>query len=168
MLAITVFLTPAGTVDAGGMLQPAYLNFNAQLLAPPAPGMKVLLSSIYYIVKYFKFIYTSVFYISLEFFCIFVFSFLGIRASMQQLARHDLAAVAVAAGARPTLFACSHARAPPFGLRSLGLSAWHAQRCSALHADAKFVCRHRALLPISSCMRAALLRAHAHLRAWWS
>lgn len=41
MLSVTVFVTPAGTKDEGGMVQPAYLNFNAQLLGPPAPGMKV-------------------------------------------------------------------------------------------------------------------------------
>ena len=41
MLSVTVFLTPAGTKDEGGKPQPAYLNFNAQLLAPPTPGMKV-------------------------------------------------------------------------------------------------------------------------------
>ena len=41
MLSVTVFVTPAGTRDAGGVLQPAYLNFDAQLLGPPAPGMKV-------------------------------------------------------------------------------------------------------------------------------
>ena len=41
MISVTVFVTPAGTRDAGGVLQPAYLNFDAQLLGPPAPGMKV-------------------------------------------------------------------------------------------------------------------------------
>jgi hypothetical protein len=43
LLSLTVFLTPAGTVDEGGKVQPAYLNFDAQLLGTPAPGIKARL-----------------------------------------------------------------------------------------------------------------------------
>jgi len=35
-----VFLTPAGTLDEGGVVQPAYLNIDALLLGPPAGAMK--------------------------------------------------------------------------------------------------------------------------------
>lgn len=38
---MVVFLTPAGTRDEGGAIQPAYLNFDAALLGPPAHGLKV-------------------------------------------------------------------------------------------------------------------------------
>ncbi len=38
---MTIFLTPAGTRDEGGVIQPAYLNFDAALLGPPANGMTV-------------------------------------------------------------------------------------------------------------------------------
>jgi hypothetical protein len=31
-----VWLTPAGTQDEGGVLQPAYLNFDIALMSPPA------------------------------------------------------------------------------------------------------------------------------------
>ena len=47
MLSITVFLTPDGSVDEGGVPQPAYLNFNAQLLGPPAAGMKGIIGEGY-------------------------------------------------------------------------------------------------------------------------
>jgi hypothetical protein len=47
LLSITVYLTPAGTRDEGGKLQPAYLNFDAQLLGPPAPGMKGIIGEGY-------------------------------------------------------------------------------------------------------------------------
>lgn len=33
---MTIWLTPAGTFDEGGVEQPAYLNFDIALLAPPA------------------------------------------------------------------------------------------------------------------------------------
>ena len=36
LLQITVWLTPAGTVDDGGVKQPAYINFDVSLLSPPA------------------------------------------------------------------------------------------------------------------------------------
>ena len=36
LLQITIWLTPAGTVDEGGVKQPAYLNFDIALLGPPA------------------------------------------------------------------------------------------------------------------------------------
>ena len=36
LLQITIWLTPAGTVDEGGVQQPAYLNFDIALLGPPA------------------------------------------------------------------------------------------------------------------------------------
>ena len=35
-----VYLTPAGTVDEGGIEQPAYLNIDALLLGPPAGALK--------------------------------------------------------------------------------------------------------------------------------
>jgi len=35
-----VFLTPAGTLDEGGVVQPAYLNIDALLLGPPAGALK--------------------------------------------------------------------------------------------------------------------------------
>lgn len=35
-----VYLTPAGTVDEGGVEQPAYLNIDALLLGPPAGALK--------------------------------------------------------------------------------------------------------------------------------
>jgi hypothetical protein len=41
LLSIVVFLTPAGTRDEGGVIQPAYLNFDAALLAAPAHDLKV-------------------------------------------------------------------------------------------------------------------------------
>ncbi len=41
LLSVVVFLTPAGTRDEGGVIQPAYLNFDAALLGPPAHGVKV-------------------------------------------------------------------------------------------------------------------------------
>ena len=36
LLQLTVWLTPAGTVDEGGVEQPAYLNFDAALLGRPS------------------------------------------------------------------------------------------------------------------------------------
>ncbi len=36
LLQITIWLTPAGTVDNGGVEQPAYLNFDVALLGPPS------------------------------------------------------------------------------------------------------------------------------------
>ena len=36
LLQVTVWLTPAGTLDEGGKVQPAYLNFDAALLGPPS------------------------------------------------------------------------------------------------------------------------------------
>lgn len=41
LLSVVVYLTPAGTRDEGGVIQPAYLNFDAALLGPPAHGLKV-------------------------------------------------------------------------------------------------------------------------------
>ena len=41
LLSSVVFLTPAGTRDEGGVIQPAYLNFDAALLGPPACEIKV-------------------------------------------------------------------------------------------------------------------------------
>ena len=39
---MVVWLTPAGTLDDGGVKQPAYLNFEVSLLGPPAGNeMKV-------------------------------------------------------------------------------------------------------------------------------
>ena len=35
LLQMVIWLTPAGTVDNGGMKQPAYLNFELSLLGPP-------------------------------------------------------------------------------------------------------------------------------------
>ena len=36
MLQLLVWVTPAGTVDEGGVEQPAYLNFDIALLGPPS------------------------------------------------------------------------------------------------------------------------------------
>jgi len=36
MLQMLVWVTPAGTVDDGGVAQPAYLNFDVALLGPPS------------------------------------------------------------------------------------------------------------------------------------
>ena len=41
MLSVVAYLTPAGTLDEGGVVQPAYINFDADLLSPPAGAMKV-------------------------------------------------------------------------------------------------------------------------------
>ncbi len=41
LLSVIVYLTPAGTRDEGGVPQPAYLNFDAALLGPPAHSLKV-------------------------------------------------------------------------------------------------------------------------------
>lgn len=41
LLSVVVFKTHAGTRDEGGVLQPAYLNFDAALLGPPAHDLKV-------------------------------------------------------------------------------------------------------------------------------
>ncbi len=38
---MVIFLTPNGTIDAGGVEQPAYLNFEASLLQAPPHGIKV-------------------------------------------------------------------------------------------------------------------------------
>ena len=35
MMQLLVWVTPAGTVDDGGVEQPAYLNFDIALLGPP-------------------------------------------------------------------------------------------------------------------------------------
>ena len=35
LLQVVIWLTPAGTVDEGGLTQPAYLNFDTALLGPP-------------------------------------------------------------------------------------------------------------------------------------
>ncbi|BDA48425.1 hypothetical protein COCOBI_12-1040 [Coccomyxa sp. Obi] len=47
MLNVVVFLTPAGTLDEGGFIQPAYLNFDAALLGPPAHGLKGIIGEGY-------------------------------------------------------------------------------------------------------------------------
>ena len=36
MLQLVMWVTPAGTMDEGGIQQPAYLNFDIALLGPPA------------------------------------------------------------------------------------------------------------------------------------
>lgn len=36
MLQLLMWVTPAGTVDDGGLAQPAYLNFDISLLGPPS------------------------------------------------------------------------------------------------------------------------------------
>ena len=36
LLQVVIWVTPAGTLDNGGLVQPAYLNFDAALLGPPA------------------------------------------------------------------------------------------------------------------------------------
>ena len=36
LLQVVVWVTPAGTLDDGGLMQPPYLNFDAALLGPPA------------------------------------------------------------------------------------------------------------------------------------
>ena len=36
LLQVVIWLTPAGTVDDGGKIQPAYLNFDVALLGPPS------------------------------------------------------------------------------------------------------------------------------------
>ena len=41
LVEVTVYLTPAGTLDEGGVRQPAYLNFDAALLGPPAGELTV-------------------------------------------------------------------------------------------------------------------------------
>lgn len=41
LLRIVTWVTPAQTVDQDGVYQPAYLNFDAQLLAPPHGEMQV-------------------------------------------------------------------------------------------------------------------------------
>lgn len=44
MINFVAFVTPAGTRDEGGVEQPAYINFEAELLAPPTGALKVHLS----------------------------------------------------------------------------------------------------------------------------
>jgi len=36
LVQVVVWVTPAGTLDEGGLEQPAYLNFDVALLGPPA------------------------------------------------------------------------------------------------------------------------------------
>ena len=36
LLQVVIWVTPAGTLDEGGLVQPPYLNFDAALLGPPA------------------------------------------------------------------------------------------------------------------------------------
>ncbi|BDA47593.1 hypothetical protein COCOBI_10-4420 [Coccomyxa sp. Obi] len=40
LLRVVIWLTPAQTIDQDGVAQPAYLNFDAQLLAPPHGDMQ--------------------------------------------------------------------------------------------------------------------------------
>ena len=41
-------MTPAGTVDEGGVVQPAYLNFDVSLLGPPSGNeMQVNLQALF-------------------------------------------------------------------------------------------------------------------------
>ncbi|BDA51510.1 hypothetical protein COCOBI_19-0650 [Coccomyxa sp. Obi] len=47
LLSMIISLTPAGTRDEGGVLQPAYLNFDVALLGPPASGMTGLVGETY-------------------------------------------------------------------------------------------------------------------------
>lgn len=41
LLSINIFLTRAGTRDEGGVVQPAYINFEAELLRPSLSPWKV-------------------------------------------------------------------------------------------------------------------------------
>lgn len=47
LLNLVVYVTPAGTIDEGGVVQPAYLNFDAELLAPPTGQLKGLIGEGY-------------------------------------------------------------------------------------------------------------------------
>jgi hypothetical protein len=47
LLSIVVYLTPAGTVDEGGVEQPASLNIDALLLGPPAGALKGIIGEGY-------------------------------------------------------------------------------------------------------------------------
>ena len=46
LLSFTVYRTDKGSLDKGGLRQPAFLNFDAELLFPPAHGMEVRLTAI--------------------------------------------------------------------------------------------------------------------------
>ena len=47
LLQMVIWLTPAGTMDDGGLKQPAYLNFELSLLGPPSGNeMRVRLSDL--------------------------------------------------------------------------------------------------------------------------
>ena len=46
LLRFTVYRTDKGSLDKGGLPQPAFLNFDAELLYPPAHGMEVRLTVI--------------------------------------------------------------------------------------------------------------------------
>lgn len=41
LLWVVIYLTPAGTRDEGGVIQPAYINFDAALLEAPMHELKV-------------------------------------------------------------------------------------------------------------------------------
>ncbi|CAL8463174.1 g2708 [Coccomyxa elongata] len=47
LLSVVIFKTHAGTRDEGGVLQPAYLNFDAALLGPPAHDLKGIIGEGY-------------------------------------------------------------------------------------------------------------------------
>ena len=47
LLNLVVYVTPAGTLDEGGVVQPAYLNFDAELLAHPTGQLKGLIGEGY-------------------------------------------------------------------------------------------------------------------------
>ena len=47
MLALRVFLTPAGLLDAGGVPQPSYLNFEARINKPPEHDLQGFLGESY-------------------------------------------------------------------------------------------------------------------------
>ena len=48
VINMVIYVTPAGTIDEGGIVQPAYLNFDAELLAPPAGGLKGIIGQGYH------------------------------------------------------------------------------------------------------------------------
>ncbi|KAK9908491.1 hypothetical protein WJX75_008624 [Coccomyxa subellipsoidea] len=47
LLSIVVYMTPAGTRDEGGAIQPAYINFDAALLEAPAHELKGIIGEGY-------------------------------------------------------------------------------------------------------------------------
>ena len=49
-MQVVIWLTPAGTVDDGGLEQPAYLNFDVALLGPPSGNQMEVSCSAYQII----------------------------------------------------------------------------------------------------------------------